>query len=165
MTIAYDPKRTTPETLAKVITDLGYHVKEIEVPETEVDAEQAKPVKALVPEDAPKFFRDAFDKARRADSPLVVDFWAVWCAPCLQLKKVTFHDAKVAKLLDKVQLVFVDLDKYPALGTAFDVKSVPDVLLIDRKGMIVDRLHNFVSPADFLVRLKRLFDENEGGAP
>ena len=165
MTIGYDPKRTTPEKLAKVITDLGYKVQEIEVPETETEAEQAKPVKAPMPEEAPKFFRDAVDEARRANLPIVLDFWAEWCGPCIQLKKLTFHDAKVAKLLDKVQLVFVDLDKYPALGTAFDVKSIPDVFLIDRKGMIVDRLHNFVPPADFLLRLERLLDKNDDEAP
>jgi len=156
VTIAYDPTLTTPEKLTKVITDLEYKVEAIEVAKTEADAKQVKPVKAPLPENAPKFLRDAFAKARQLHQPLVVDFWAEWCAPCLQLKKVTFHDPKVAKLLDKVQLVFVDLDKYPTLGTAFGVKSVPDVFLIDRKGMIVDRLRNFEPPAEFLIRLKRL---------
>ena len=165
MTIGYDPKLTTPEKLAKVIADLGYKVEEIEVPKTVADVKQVKPVKAPIPEDAPKFLRDAFDKARRANQPIVVDFWAEWCAPCLQLKKVTFHDPKVAKVLESIQLIYVDLDKYPALGAVYGVESVPDVFLIDRQGMIVDRLHNFEPPGDFVVRIKRLLCEHAGATP
>ena len=159
MTIGYDPKLTTPEKLAKVITDLGYKVEEIEVPKTVADVKQVKPVKVPMPDDAPKFFRDAFDKARRANQPVVVDFWAEWCAPCLQLKKVTFQDPKVAKVLESLQLIYVDLDKYPALGTVYGVESVPDVFFINREGFVVDRLHNFEPPEAFLVRLRRLTAE------
>ena len=159
MTIGYDPKLTTPEKLAKVIADLGYKVEEIEVPKTVADVKQLKPVKVPMPDDAPKFFRDAFDKARRANQPVVVDFWAEWCAPCLQLKKITFHDPKVAKVPESIQLIYVDLDKYPALGTVYGVESVPDVFFINREGFVVDRLHNFEPPEAFLVRLRRLTAE------
>jgi thioredoxin-like negative regulator of GroEL len=126
---------------------------------------QLKPVEAPIPADAPKFLLDAFDKARRAKRPIVVDFWADWCAPCLQLKKVTFVDPKVAKLLARVEMVFVDLDKFPALGKSYGVESVPDVFLIDRDGMIVDRLQDFEPPADFLVRLKKLLAERGEKSP
>lgn len=159
MTIGYDPKLTTSEKLAKVITDLGYKVEEIEVPKTVADAKRGKPVKVPMPDDAPKFLRDAFDKARRANQPVVVDFWAEWCAPCLQLKKITFHDPKVAKVLESLQLIYVDLDKYPALGTVYGVESVPDVFFINREGFVVDRLHNFEPPDAFLLRLKTLTAE------
>ena len=159
MTIGYDPKRITPEKLARIITDLGYKVEEVEPPGVGTGAKKQQRVRAPMPDDAPKFFREAFGKARRANHPLVIDFWAEWCPPCLQLKEVTFHDPEVARLLEKVQLIYVDLDQYPALGKAYGVQAIPDVFLVDRKGWIVDRLQDFEPPDAFFVRLRKLLAE------
>ena len=161
MTIGYDPKRISPEKLAKLITDLGFKAEEVEPPGagTGAGAKKHQRVKAPMPDDAPKFFREACDKARRANHPIVIDFWAKWCPPCLQLKEVTFRDPKVAGLLEKVQLIYVDLDQYPALGKAYGVQAIPDLFLVDRNGWIADRLQDFEPPDAFFVRLRTLLAE------
>lgn len=159
MTIGFEPKRISPERLAKLITDLGFKVEEVEPPGTGTGVKEQQRVKAPMPDDAPKFFREAFDKARRANHPIVIDFWAKWCPPCLQLKEVTFHDRKVAGLLEKVQLIYVDLDQYPALGKAYGVQAIPDLFLVDRNGWIADRLQDFEPPDAFFVRLQELVGE------
>ena len=87
---------------------------------------------------------------------MVLDFWAEWCAPCKRLKKETLDAPEVAKLLAKVQVVFVDLDKHPDLGKAYGVVSVPDLFFVDTDGYIADRLQQFEPPDAFLLRLKRL---------
>ncbi len=156
VTVLYDATRTTPEGLAKEITALGYKVEVIPGGSRPARANSKKRRRVLVPDDAPKFFREAFATARANKQPLVLDFWASWCGPCIRLKKETFADKEVTKLLEGIPVVFVDLDEYPALGEAYRVDSVPDVFLIDRDGFIVDRLLNFEPPAVFAKRLKKL---------
>ncbi|MCH8147342.1 MAG: thioredoxin family protein [Planctomycetes bacterium] len=164
--IRYAPALTTPEELGKKITALGYKVETVAQRSPILDAPSETKRKAPLPGDAPKFLRDAFALAREKNQPLIVDFWASWCGPCLQLKKVTFADKKVAGLLEQVQIVFVDLDVYPKLGKAYAVDSVPDVFLIDRNGFIVDRIRNFEPPATFAKRLGTLLrDESETKHP
>lgn len=154
--ICYVPALTTPEQLGRKITALGYRIESVAYKSPTADAKRETKRKAPLPDDAPEFLRDAFAHAREKNQPLIVDFWASWCGPCLQLKKVTFADKKVARLLEQTQVVFVDLDVYPKLGQAYAVETVPDVFLIDRNGFIVDRIRNFEPPAIFAKRLERL---------
>ncbi len=112
-----------------------------------------------VPTGAPKFFVDAIEKARATHRPIIIDFWAEWCAACLQLKRETLDHPDAARVLSEVEVIYVDLDKYPALGEAYGVAAIPDVFLIDSSGRIVDRLQNFEPPKAFVARVRKVLGQ------
>ena len=156
VTISYRPQRTSAEALAKLIAAMGYRVEQVQPAVVAKPAVEATRYEAPLPDDAPKFFREAFERARKKKRPIVIDFWATWCGPCIRLKKETLSDAEVVKRLAKMELIYVDVDKYPALARRYRVASVPDVFLIDADGLVVDRLRNFEPPKAFLRRLRKL---------
>ncbi|MBB4132296.1 MULTISPECIES: thioredoxin TrxC [unclassified Xanthomonas] len=84
-----------------------------------------------------------FDKhAVRSELPLVVDFWAPWCGPCLTMAP---QFAAAAPLLEpQVRLAKVDTDLHPALGTRFGIRSIPTLLVI-RGGNEIGRHSGAVS--------------------
>ncbi len=59
------------------------------------------------------------------DTPVLVDFWAPWCAPCKQLMPVL--EAAVMAAGGQVLLAKVNLDENPELAQALRVQSVPMV--------------------------------------
>jgi putative thioredoxin len=62
-----------------------------------------------------------------ADTPILVDFHATWCAPCHHLGPVLADMAK--KYNGKFLLAKVDVDAEPSLSKAYNIRSMPTVLL------------------------------------
>jgi thioredoxin 1/putative thioredoxin len=70
----------------------------------------------------------------REQLPVLIDFYADWCAPCKQLSPLV---AEVAKELEgKLKVVKIDVDRSPQIAAAFRIQSIP-TLFVMHKGQPV----------------------------
>jgi putative thioredoxin len=72
------------------------------------------------------FEREAL--ARSRELPVLIDFWATWCAPCRTLTPVL--EKLAAEHAGRFVLAKVDIDREAELAEAFRVQSVPTVVLL-----------------------------------
>ena len=64
---------------------------------------------------------------RASDTPVLVDFWAAWCAPCKAM--VPMLDDLAQEYAGRVKVVKVEMDANPRTALACHVRSAPTLLL------------------------------------
>ena len=94
-------------------------------------------------------------------TPVLVDFWATWCAPCRTLGPIL--EKVVAGYHGGLKLAKVDTDQQMQLAAAFGIRSLPTVVLV-KDGQMVDGFMGALPESAIREFLSRHLGEGDSGA-
>lgn len=95
-----------------------------------------------------KQFSSFQDLLSGSELPLLVDFYAPWCGPCQMMAPIL--DQVNAQLKQKLRVVKINTENYPALASQYRIEALPTLVLF-KQGQPVERIEG-VLPAEQLIQ-------------
>ena len=83
-----------------------------------------------------------------SDNVALVDFWAVWCGPCMMLGPVI--EELAGDYAGKAVIAKLNVDENPKIAAEYGIRSIPS-LLVFKNGKVVDQMVGVV-PKNTIVK-------------
>ena len=64
----------------------------------------------------------------RSDKPVIVDFWAPWCAPCRRISPIL---EEMSEEREDVRFVKINVDDNPQTAMSYSIASIPTIARFD----------------------------------
>ena len=94
----------------------------------------------------------SFSNIIASDTPVLIDFHAVWCGPC-KVQGPILKEVK-KELNDAVKIIKIDVDKNPALAAKYQVRGVPTMALF-KNGKLLWRQSGVLQKNDIISVVKK----------
>jgi len=86
-----------------------------------------------------------------SDLPVLVDYWAHWCAPCKTIAPIVEELAGLYK--GKIKIGKIDVDNNPKTATTYGVMSIP-TLMFFKKGKVINQVVGVVTKAALAKKIE-----------
>ena len=88
------------------------------------------------------------NEVMNADKPVLLDFWASWCAPCRMVVPII---EEIASEREDIKVGKINVDEQPELTSKFGITSIP-TLVVTKNGKIVQQVSG-ARPKDAILRM------------
>lgn len=89
------------------------------------------------------------------EKPIIIDFYADWCPPCIAMEQGTYPDQRVVSELRDFIAIKVDTQKRIDIENKYGVTYYPTVVFLNSKGKEVSRHIGYLGPEEMVEEIKK----------
>ena len=98
--------------------------------------------------------KEAFEKSKKEDKPILLDLTAVWCHWCHVMDSTSYSDDEIAKIINKDFIPLkVYIDKRPDIRERYNMGGFPSTVFLNPEGFIIAG-ETYVPPERFKLMLE-----------
>lgn len=100
-----------------------------------------------------KITNENYEALMSDSKPLVIDFWAEWCGPCVSIAPIV--DELSAEYADKVNIGKCNVDSNDDIVALYRIRNIPTLVFI-KGGQVVDKHVGAISRNDLQAKIEAL---------
>ncbi len=93
--------------------------------------------------------------ASSLEKPVLLDFYADWCPPCIAMEEGTYPDPRVVSEMKDFIAIKVDTQKRIDIESKYGITYYPTVIFLDSKGKEVSRHIGYLGPQEMVNEIKQ----------
>lgn len=87
--------------------------------------------------------------------PVILDFYADWCPPCIAMEEGTYPDPRVVSEMKDFIAIKVDTQKRIDIESKYGITYYPTVVILDPKGKEVSRHIGYLGPLEMVNEIRQ----------
>lgn len=85
-------------------------------------------------------YEDAQKMALTTNRFIIIDFWATWCTPCLEMDKNIWNSNQLEETLQGFIKLKINIDENRDLANKYGISGIPNILITDANGKVIHNI-------------------------